>query len=69
MSKIGIVDSDPLQGMDEAKAWKVASGDWVMLDTLKVCDYIRDDGYLRGAVADLADNDLLHLESGRERRN
>ena len=34
MSKIGLVNAQ--SGMSEAKAWSLAKGDWVMVDTLKV---------------------------------
>lgn len=34
MGKIGLVDTE--SGMTEAKAWKLAQGDWVVLESLKV---------------------------------
>lgn len=34
MGKIGLVDQDG--AMSEAKAWKLAQGNWVLLDPLKV---------------------------------
>jgi hypothetical protein len=34
MGKLGVVDTEA--GMSEERAWKVAKGDWVVIDALKV---------------------------------
>ena len=34
MGKLGVIDTEA--GMSEEKAWKVAKGDWVVMDALKV---------------------------------
>ena len=41
MGKLGLVDSD--SNMPESKAWKLASGSWVMMDSLKVRDLVYGD--------------------------
>ena len=45
MGKLGVVDTEA--GMSEEKAWKVAKGDWVVIDALKV----RPSPLVQGAFA------------------